>query len=249
MMTLRTCSLAVLATASLAGTALANGTVRMNNGPSNYNSFTATSLTGYNGENSGPGSTSSSFQTFCLQANEFFTPGHTYTSVISTYTLAEGNSNYDPSGPTAPTLGTGRDYLSSTTALLYSTFRAGGTFGGFAPATSSALTTALQMAIWYSEGELNNGTATYANYAAYTGNSAAVAMFNWARTNNNGSLYNVRVLQLFNSNGTNAQDQLTILSPAQLSMVPLPPAAFAGMGTLAAVIGMGYIRRRRLTAV
>lgn len=248
-MSLRSCVLAVLATAALAGTARADGTVRMNNGAANYNSFTATGLTGYVGENSGPGSTGSSFQTFCLQANEYFTPNNIYTGVISTYTLAEGNSNYDPSGPTAPTTGTGRDYLSSTTALLYSSFRSGGTFGGNAPSTSSALTTALQLAIWYSEGELNNGTTTYANFASYTGNSAAVAMFNWANANKDGSLYNVRVLQLFNSNGTNAQDQLTILSPAQLSFVPLPPGAYAGMGTLAGVIGIGYVRRRRLAAV
>ncbi len=253
MMTFRTCSIALLATAALAGTALADGTVRMNNGATGYNSFTATSQSGYNGENSGPGSNGSNFQTFCLQANEFFTPGQTYTSIISTYTVAEGRSNYDPSGPTAAT-SSGRDYLSSTTALLYSTFRAGGTFGGFAPSGSSALTTALQLAIWYSEGELNNvtstGNTTYADYSTYTGNTAAVAMYNWARTNNDGSLYNVRVLQLYNSNGSNAQDQLTILSPAQLlNFVPLPPAAFAGLGTLAGVIGIGYIRRRRLAAV
>lgn len=39
---------------------------------------------------------------------------------------------------------------------------------------------------------------------------------------------------------TNIQDQLVV--------VPLPPAAWAGLGTLSAVFGLSYIRRRRLAA-
>ncbi len=39
---------------------------------------------------------------------------------------------------------------------------------------------------------------------------------------------------------TNIQDQLVV--------IPLPPAAWAGLGTLGAVFGLSYIRRRRLAA-
>ena len=241
--------------AALAGASYADGVVNMTGAFPGYDggngggTFTATSVSGYNGESFGPGSTANSFQTFCLQENEFVNPfgsGTNYNTVIAGYTVLAGRSNYDPSTGAAATA-SGIDELSSTTALLYSTFRSSNDFsflGAAAPASTSALAGALQLAIWYSEGELSDGTgATFDNYTAYTGNLTAVAMFNWAMGANNGSFYNVRVLQMFdrdsNGNSTgNAQDMLTI--------VPLPPAAYAGMGTLAGVIGMGYIRRRRL---
>lgn len=38
-------------------------------------------------------------------------------------------------------------------------------------------------------------------------------------------------------------------SQDQMVLVPLPPAALAGLGTLAGVIGIGYIRRRRLASL
>jgi len=234
--------------AAVAGTALADGGVRINAGFAGYTggigigggAFTATTLnSGYIGEFSGPGSSLTSFQTFCLQLNENLAFGGNYTAAISTFTVLEGLSNYDPSGPTAPT-STGSDDLSSTTALLYSTFRNGGNFGGSWDGLSTTdLTLALQLAIWFSEGELTNGTTFFSLYANYTSNTLALNLFAWASNplHNLGSLWDVRVLQLFNSDRSNAQDILTI--------VPLPPAAYAGLGTLAGVIGMGYIRRRR----
>ncbi len=238
--------------ATMAGTTLADGGVLISVGAPGYDggiglgggAFTATPTSGYIGELSGPGSIGTSFQTFCLQENENVGLPGNYTAVISTYTVLEGRSNYDPSGPTAPTTGTGRDYLSPTTALLYSTFRNGGNFGGFGTGQSTQdLTQALQLAIWFSEGELTDGDNTFGNYSNYAGGAGddtlAEKLFAWASNplNNQGSLWDVRVLQLFNADGSNAQDMLTI--------VPLPPAAYAGMGTLAGVIGMGYIRRRR----
>lgn len=49
-----------------------------------------------------------------------------------------------------------------------------------------------------------------------------------------------RVLGVETSGG-NGQDMVT--------MIPLPPSAYAGMGTLVALLGLGYIRRRKLAAI
>lgn len=237
----------VTVVAALAGTACADS-VTITPGAAGYQggngggAFTATQASlGFVGTFSGPASNgTSNFQTFCLQLNENLGFGGTYKTVISTYTVAAGVTNFDP---TSGSFGAnvGQDELSATTAVLYSQFRNSGNFGGTAPADTTALVNALQLAIWYSEGELSSPANPNGLNGAFAANSDAVAMFNWAKgvaIANPNNFYGVRVLQLFNASGTNAQDLLTI--------VPLPPAAYAGMGTLAGVIGMGYIRRRRL---
>ena len=233
--------------AALAGTAAADS-VTVTQGATGYQggngggAFTATQASaGFVGTFSGPASNgTSNFQTFCLQLNENLSFGGTYNTVISTYTVAAGVTNFDPasgafgSNPSQDTLG-------ATTALMYSQFRTFGNFGGFAPADTTDLATALQLAIWYSEGELSSPANPNGLNNAFAANTAAVNMFNWAMGVANANpteFYGVRVLQMFNADGSNAQDVLTI--------VPLPPAAYAGIGTLAGVIGMGYIRRRRL---
>ncbi len=248
---------------ALAGTALADGTVRMSAGASGLGggngggAFTATYDSGYIGEFSGPGSTANSFQTFCLQLSESVSLGNSlYNAAVRSYTVAAGNSSWDPvTGLTGTAV---QDEISATTALLYSTFRSGGNFGGnFTGAYDGALATALQLAIWYSEGELANANAILDNqrYSSFTGSALATdlassdtlaeQLFFWAKglaVLNPNEFYGVQVLVLSNGPGQNGfgnnQDMLTI--------VPLPPAAYAGMGTLAGVIGLGYIRRRRL---
>jgi hypothetical protein len=223
-----------------ASVAMADGRVRITDATGIYDgtngsggAFTATTVSGSNGLNGGAGGSSTTFLTFCLERSENLSFGNTYFTQISDRAVA-GGSNADPTTGAPNVPGQGFDVLSPVTALLYQTFRNGGSFGGVAPVMTSALTSALQDAIWYSEGELGS----------ISGN--ALAMYNWARNQNPQSIGNVRVMRLWTSysNGVysgNAQDLLTI--------VPLPPAAFAGLGTLAGVIGMGYIRRRRLASI
>lgn len=175
-----------------------------------------------------------SFYTFCLERTEHISFGATYYTQIS-----GGAVNGGYSGQTS----TNYDPVSNETAALYRTFRSGGSFGGtIGTIDQSAETTALQVAIWYFEGEwfdLGNG-----NPLALS--AQAQELVNWATANATG-LGGVRVLTLWTnynaSTGTysgNSQDMLTI--------IPLPPAAYAGIGSLLGVVGFGVIRRRRLRA-
>ena len=48
---------------------------------------------------------------------------------------------------------------------------------------------------------------------------------------------------------SNGYDYSNSTGSFTLTLVPLPPAAFAGLGTLAGVAGLGYIRRRHHVSV
>lgn len=263
-------SIAIMAVLALAGQAMADGLVNISAGAAGFTggntygggAFTATRVSGptggYIGEFTGPRANASanSFQTFCIQLNENVSvPGGPYRGVISTFTRAAGNSAWNPITNSTDGNLNGQDTISSATALLYYQFRTGGNFGGLytSSVTTTALTEALQLAFWYSEGELRNSTnpttgvfsnATNANNA-YNSNTLAQSLFAWAADSNNnlGRDWGVRVLQLWAQDATGAY---TVFRQDQLTIVPLPPAAFAGLGTLAGVIGLGYIRRRRL---
>lgn len=219
----------ILAVGATAGTALADRVNVSNPGPTYRNqsfgggSFRVTTLTGYAGENGGFGGTTSSFLSFCLERNEIVNLGHNYYCTIDTVARDGGLGGGNP------------DPLSPVTAALYQEFRDGGSYGNLAGLGNNLLDTAneirsLQRAIWHSEDELDG--------SGFTSDTLAVALYNWAVANNNGSIGNVRVLNLWtNSDNTgNAQDILTI--------VPLPPAGWAGVASLASVFGAGYIRRR-----
>lgn len=185
--------------------------------------FRATSLNGYNGEAGGYGGTANSFLTFCIERSENVTLGNTYHTTMGTVARDGGISGGNP------------DPLSPVTAALYQEYRNAGSFGGLALLGNGLLDTAnegrsMQRAIWHSEGELDG--------SEYTNDALAVALYNWAVANNDGTLGNVRVLNLWaNAAHTQfAQDQLTL--------IPLPPAAWAGLSALGGVFGMRYVRRR-----
>lgn len=178
------------------------------------------------------GGVEKSFLSFCIERNEYIANGGTYYTRISTHANAGGEGGQD--GPQG-------DPLSSRTALLYSQFRQISADGVVPIALFNGLITdgtwdsddssALQYAIWKSENE------------SVSVSGLAAQLYNWANgVNHQGSLYNVRVLQLWqNPDFTgHSQDQLTI--------IPLPPAAWAGLSTLAGVGFVGYIRRRKNSA-
>ena len=173
-----------------------------------------------------------SFLSFCIERNEYISNGAYYWTEISTTARFGGTG-----GGTG-----GEDQLSGRTALLYNHFRNIGTdgvvpgtlFGGaIADGTWDAGdSSALQLAIWASEDE--------AQISSLAGLS--LALYNWANLNNDGGLHGVRVLRLWTN------ENLSGPSQDQLTLIQLPPAAWAGLSTLAGVGFVGYIRRRKNTA-
>jgi hypothetical protein len=113
-----------------------DGTVTVNYGPYNGNGggeFTANS--------SGLGN----FLTFCIEDNEYFNPGGTYSYIENTGAVLGGVSGQHA---TDPNTGLSMDNISIGTAWLYSQFRAGSI-----PVASTGQAEDLQLAIWFLEGE------------------------------------------------------------------------------------------------
>jgi hypothetical protein len=211
--------------ADLAAQGASAGTIQLNLG--NYRSgvggqFQAVSISGDNGviDTVSP----PSFQTFCMEYLETFSPGNIYTTVINNRAIQGG-------------VGLLGDPLDIRTAWLYTHFRAGDLnlqpgAGGYSP-TSNASAGNLQDAIWWIEEEVDsNGNRVGAN-------NFLVAAADNAVLNGWNTIGRVRVLNLYGSDGSNHQDQLTV--------IPLPPAAWAGAVGLAGVMALGYVRRRTLT--
>jgi hypothetical protein len=251
---------AMAAAAGLSSSALADGRATITDATGGYNgsdgsggAFTVTRASplangDYNGTYggnrvSGDGrSDSNSFLSFCVEFNEHLSFGSTYYTEISTSAKDGGLTGGNP------------DPISATTAKLYSEFRSlvsnaasssidsTGKFNSlFGSTLDGAETTAIQWAIWYAEGER---TLAEIGGNGFDTGSLAERVYAWARDNNDGTLGDVRVLRLWSgySGGTysgNSQDLLTI--------VPLPPAAWAGLGTMGCVLGISVIRRRKLS--
>lgn len=246
----------VAALAAAAGMAMADGRVTITDGFGVYNgtdgsggAFTVTQAAAGANQNAvgnglygnnlvagdGRGTGTNSFLSFCLEKNDNLAFNTTYFTEISTSTF---DTLPPVGGPTNP------DPLDARTAAIYREFRriANGTadttglFGGALGATlTSAGTTAIQNAIWYSEGEIASISGT------------ALAIYNWGVANQGQGIGTVRVLRLWNS--YNAQTgQYSGSHQDLLTMIPLPPSAYAGMGTLAGMLGLAVARRRKLAA-
>ena len=245
----------VAALAAVSGLAMADGRVTITDGTGPYNgsdgsggAFIVTKAANGSNQNAagnglygnnlfagdGRGTGSTSFLSFCLEKQDNLGFGATYFTQIST-------STYDTA---APVNLPNPDALDARTAAIYREFRkitdgtasTAGLFGGALGATlSSAGTTAIQNAIWYSEGEI----------ASVSG--AALAIYNWGVANQGQGIGTVRVLRLWNT--YNAQTgQYSGSHQDLLTMIPLPPSAYAGMGTLAGMLGLAVARRRKLAA-
>lgn len=205
-------SICVAAVAVLAGSALAgfdgNGTISQNAFSSgNGGEFTITPSAGFVGvTNLFADLSGSSFQTFCLETNEQFSPGNSYGMNINTVAIMGGSG-----GPSYP--------LQPETAYLYWHFRNGSLTGYDYGAGRQASAGALQRAIWYIQGNQSGG----ANNAFVALATSAVSGGSWT------GIGDVRVLNVYRaSNNALGQDQLTI--------IPTPSAAvLMGLGGLAAM--------------
>ncbi len=205
--------------------------------------FTASALTG----------NSPSFQTFCLEYNEHFTPGNTlYVKAVNTGAKSGGGGAVlDPNTPL--NLTDTWDPISSQTAYLYTQFSQG-TLANYDYGTSGAGLTehtadsqSLQLAFWVLEDEISAtfNSAVYAKYTAATAvgleAQAFVAAANLAVSTNAWSgIGRVRALNLYsNASYTGpAQDQLYLQ--------PIPePETYAMMLAGLGLIGFVANRRRR----
>lgn len=176
-----------------------------------------------------------SWQTFCVERNEYVNVPGSYFADINTFSAAGGVSGQD--GYNGPN-GVSSDSLDPRTAYLYQNFRLGTllTSYGYGPSRSGDAG-ALQNAIWYIEGEvssLSGKAITYYDEAVaatllgtfYDG-SLPNGVATWT------GLGDVRILNLWDHADHTGfhQDQLTL--------VPTPGAALLG------VIGLSLISRSR----
>ncbi len=139
------------------------------------------------------------FMTFCMERNEYFTPGASYkVGNLTTAAMSGGVGGGNP------------DPLDPMTAYLYTMFRTG-VYG----APTAALANSLQAAIWYIEQEISAGERdSWGGTALYNEAFAAVSSGAWT------GLGDVKVVNLVDAQGGLHQDQLTVV-PEPASMVLL----------------------------
>lgn len=247
--------------AAHAGSVLAVGTVSLNNvawRTGTGGEFRASPAGGNNilGQSAGvtglysdtrPGRSVSGFMTFCLEQGETFGWGTNYRFTVDDFAVSGANSNqvstfynngYTPAGNVMA------DALNATTKWLYYSFRLG-TLSGYnydgTNAQRQASGVQLQRAIWSIEDNvvLGGGDTVASGWVSQALAAQSLAFRPWESS--------VRVLNIFTVSGNSvahAQSQLTMTVQA----VPLPPAAYAGLGTLG-LAGVGaFIRRRRISA-
>jgi hypothetical protein len=149
------------------------------------------------------------FLTFCLEADEYFTPGENLLVGSITNQAKQGGVNTNSGDP-----------ISGTTAFLYTMYRS-----NTAGYTNGAL---MQEAIWFLEQE--RGTRSAAAGNLITQAQAQMAIIGWGLDH----IGNVRVANLYRGTNyaTHAQDMLTIID------VPEPATLFVmGVGLLLATWG------------
>lgn len=180
----------------------------------------------------------SSWQTFCIERSEHVTPPATYYADINTFSIGGGVSGQDGFNDT---IGSATDSLDPRTAYLYQNFRNGTLDRSYNYTPGSGRRNhagALQNAIWYIEGEVNNINGLAAEYyneaveateiGSLIGNGNTDGVPTWV------GLGNVRVMNMW---GNIAR---TIFRQDQLVLVPAPGAALLATIGLAAA----WIRRR-----
>ena len=161
------------------------------------------------------------FEVFCLEDNQFFSNGGTYTYGISDAAI--------PGGVSGAVIG--RDPVSLGSAWLYSQFATGSLAGyNYTPgAGRSASAGQLQNAIWWLEDEITLADPTSNPFLAdaFTKYGSAAA----AKADNNGA-FAVGVINM----GVNSGNQ------DQIVLIPDGGITFALFG--AALLALGAIRRR-----
>ena len=175
----------------------------------------------------------SSFQTFCVETDEYVMPPYTGNVVVST---TDVDVNGEVIGPGSHAVLGGRntnagDNLSSKTAFLYTMFATGKLSGyDYTPGVERRSSSAglLQTAIWYFEDEVTLANPE-SNIFVKMANDAVATGGDWEDM----GIGSVRILNLSKLTGAVAQDQLYY--------VPAPAAI--GLGLLGLAIVGRYMRR------
>ena len=211
---MRTCWALAVAMGSLATAARAEDLLKLEYGPYHSGIGGEFMVTPVSGNSPGlvgmPADVSlATLQTFCMQSDELIAAGETYRFVINTGTISKGNI-FDPIDP--------------RTAYLYTYFR-NGTLPGYDYGAGRVTSAGhLQDAVWFIENQVFGVHNSFVDLA-----DAAVGPGGVWEGKGIGS---VRVLNLFDAERNDIQDQLT--------MVPAPGAA-----GLAMTAGVWAMRRRR----
>jgi hypothetical protein len=205
-------------------------------GPANNSSYNALAVLS-------PGT----FETFCLEPTEYFSPGSTYDYTIGSF--ADGGAN-EAAGRNS-TFG---DQLSLGTSWLYSQFATGSLSSAtYNSATRQSSYLALQRAFWYLEDD-------YTAYGSEAGALANNAYLSLVASHFSGSLAAAQADAANGANGvwalniTTVSGQNVIKNQSQLyfnvtpttNKVPEQGATFALMGL--AVLGLAAVRRKFVSA-
>jgi hypothetical protein len=178
------------------------------------------------------GDPKSAFVTFCMQADvgswDDLGAPLSVVGITDYATFATPDQGGDASG---------RNYVSSQTAWLFTQFR-NGSLAGYDQSVNAS--DALQWAIWQLEDQKwVPGGQTYSDLA-----NSFIAMADEAVANGFSGIGDVRVVNLVNAAGQDAQDQLTLLpEPSSFELVAL--------GTLVLLLGSRSrfnLRRARVVA-
>ena len=167
------------------------------------------------------------FGTFCIEGNEYFSPGSTYNVALNDRAINGGIYTPTP----------GYDKISQGTGYLYSQF-ALGTLSGFTY-NNSAAALSLQQMIWWLEGEIGSGLAP----SSISGNpfvgllNAQFGDLTTAKLDYTGS--EVKVMNLTNGNGGFQQDQLVYVGG---NRVPEGGLTLALLSTT--LIGLAWVRHK-----
>lgn len=204
--------------------------------------FQASALTG----------NSPSFNTFCVEYSEHFYYGKPLlVSKVNTGSKngGSGGGQTDPLGDPdgAGPYNNQWDPISSQTAYLFTKF-SNHTLTGYdwngTTAEHTADSTALQLAIWYLEGEISS-TVNSSVYNLYSSNSRATGWVADAALNAGSGIGNVRVLNLLRE-GTFGSGNFNTVAQDQLYLMPIPePETYAMMLAGLGLIGFVAGRRRR----
>jgi PEP-CTERM motif len=194
----------------------------MNNAPNGGGPYTATTAGGGTLGNR-------DFITFCLEFNEHFSYGGTYD-----YTLSDSARNGGVSGGNP-------DPVDNATKWIYAELLTGG-YSSIAAFGSGDVGGRVQEAVWFIEGEREKTDISDASFALA---NYALAHQTWSKFSAKG--YQVYAMNLTNPDGSPAQDQLAMTSPAPgTTTSPVPePATLVLFGSGLLFTSRQLIRRKK----